>query len=75
MEQFNPEISIVAVDDHDVIVTFDSAAPHDHARAVRARHIHTLASPVFWLPAVGKLLKQMGLDPGKAGDTGCFAPQ
>lgn len=102
MEQFNPEISIVAVDDHDVIVTFDSAAPHDHARAVRAlrigrdfselacavagfgdsehsavgdrkeyrgditlvvrdrqgaQHTHILASPVLWLPALGKLRK------------------
>ena len=102
MEQFTPEISIVAVDDHDVIITFDTASPHDHARAVRAlrigrdfaalgcevagfgdgehsavgdrkeyrgditlvvtdrqgaSHTHTLASPALWLPAVGKLRK------------------
>ena len=39
MEQFTPEMSIVAVDEHDAIVTFDSAAPHDHARAVKALRI------------------------------------
>lgn len=39
MIQFTPEISIVAVDEHDAIVSFDSAAANDHARTVRALRI------------------------------------
>lgn len=39
MEQFNPDMRLVAVDEHDLIVSFDSASAIDHGRAARALRI------------------------------------
>jgi hypothetical protein len=39
MEQFNPDIRIVAVDNGHVVVTFDSAAAYDEERSTRAVRI------------------------------------
>jgi hypothetical protein len=39
MQLFNPQIHIAAVDDHDTVVTFDSAAIFDSERSVRALRI------------------------------------
>lgn len=39
LEQFNPDIRIVAIDANDVAVTFDSAAAHDDARAPKVVRI------------------------------------
>lgn len=35
MEQFTPDIHIVAIDTNDVVVTFDTAAAHDHMRGLK----------------------------------------
>ncbi len=39
MEQFNPDMRLVAVDERDLIVSFDSASAIDHGRAARALRI------------------------------------
>lgn len=39
MEQFNPDMRLMAVDEHDVIVSFDSASANDHARGAKAIRI------------------------------------
>ena len=36
MEQFNPALSIVAVDENDAVVTFDFASSNDSERAPKA---------------------------------------
>jgi hypothetical protein len=39
MQPFTPDIHITAIDDHDVVVTFDSGASHDYARGAKALRI------------------------------------
>ena len=39
MEQFNPDMRLIAVDERDLIVSFDSASANDHGRAAKALRI------------------------------------